>query len=64
MRQLAGTKTRYRRAHAAPLAGFICGRAKYVFISLLLCGSHNFTTVSDRIGEKVERRVYGTADQH
>ena len=29
MRQLAGTKTRYRRAHAAPLAGLISGRAKY-----------------------------------
>jgi len=25
----AGTKTRYRRAHAAPLAGLIFGRAKY-----------------------------------
>ena len=29
MRQLAGTKTRYRRAHAAPLAGLISGRAKF-----------------------------------
>ncbi len=29
MRQLAGTKTRYRRAHAAPLAGPISGRANY-----------------------------------
>ena len=29
MRQLAGTKARYRRAHAAPLAGLISGRAKY-----------------------------------
>jgi len=29
MRQLAGTKTRYRRAHAAPLAGLISSRAKY-----------------------------------
>jgi hypothetical protein len=29
MRQLAGTRTRYRRAHAAPLAGLISGRAKY-----------------------------------
>ena len=29
MRQLAGTKTMYRRAHAAPLAGLISGRAKY-----------------------------------
>jgi len=29
MRQLAGTKTGYRRAHAAPLAGLISGRAKY-----------------------------------
>ncbi len=29
MRQLAGTKTRYRRAHAAPLAGITSGRAKY-----------------------------------
>jgi len=29
MRQLAGTKTRYRRAVAAPLAGLISGRAKY-----------------------------------
>ncbi|GEM_PF-2335168 len=28
-RQLAGTRTRYRRAHAAPLAGLISGRAKY-----------------------------------
>ena len=27
MRQLAGTKMRYRRAHAAPLAGLISGRA-------------------------------------
>ncbi len=29
MRQLAGTKTRYRRAHAAPLAGLISDRAEY-----------------------------------
>jgi len=29
MGQLAGTRTRYRRAHAAPLAGLISGRAKY-----------------------------------
>jgi len=29
MRQLAGTKMKYRRAHAAPLAGLISGRAKY-----------------------------------
>ena len=29
MRQLAGTKTRYRRAYAAPLTGFISGRAEY-----------------------------------
>lgn len=29
MRQLAGTKTMYRRAHAAPLAGLISGRAEY-----------------------------------
>ena len=29
MRLLAGTRTRYRRAHAAPLAGLISGRAKY-----------------------------------
>ncbi len=29
MRQLAGTRTRYRRAHATPLAGLISGRAKY-----------------------------------
>ena len=36
MRQLAGTKTRYRRAHAAPLAGLISGRAKY---NLLLIGT-------------------------
>ena len=28
MRQLAGTKTRYRRAHAAPLAGLISGRVE------------------------------------
>ena len=28
MHQLAGTKTRYRRAHAAPLAGLISGRAE------------------------------------
>ena len=27
--QLVGTKTRYRRAHAAPLAGLISGRAEY-----------------------------------
>ena len=32
MRQLAGRKTRYRRAHAAPLAGLIFGRAKYDFL--------------------------------
>ena len=32
MRQLAGTKTRYRRAQAAPLAGLISGRAKYNFL--------------------------------
>jgi len=29
MRQLAGTKARYRMAHAAPLARLISGRAKY-----------------------------------
>ena len=29
MRQLAGTKTRYRRAHSAPLAGLISGRVEY-----------------------------------
>jgi len=29
MRQLAGTKTRYRRAHAAPLAGLISDDAEY-----------------------------------
>ena len=29
MRQLAGTKTRYRRAYAAPLAGLISDRAEY-----------------------------------
>ena len=29
MRQLAGTKTRYRRAHAAPLAGLISDRLPY-----------------------------------
>ena len=29
MRQLAGTKTRYRRAYAAPLAGLSFGRAAY-----------------------------------
>ena len=29
MRQLAGTKTRYRRAHAAPLTGLISDRAEY-----------------------------------
>ncbi len=29
MRQLAGTKTRYRRAHAAPLAALISDRAEY-----------------------------------
>ena len=29
MRQLAGTKAMYRRAHAAPLAGVIYGRAEY-----------------------------------
>ena len=28
MRQLAGTKTRYRRAHATPLARLISGRAE------------------------------------
>jgi len=30
MRQLAGTKTMYRRAHAAPLAGLISGREVYL----------------------------------
>ena len=30
MRQLAGTKTRYRRAYATPLAGLISGRAEYI----------------------------------
>ena len=29
MRQLAGTKTRYRRAHAAPLAELISDRVEY-----------------------------------
>ena len=29
MRQLAGTKRKYRRAHAAPLARLVSGRAKY-----------------------------------
>ncbi len=29
MRQLAGTKTRYRRAHAAPLTGLISDRVEY-----------------------------------
>jgi hypothetical protein len=33
MRQLAGTKTRYRRAHATPLAGLISGRAEYNSLS-------------------------------
>ena len=28
-RQLAGTKTKYRRAHAAPLAGLISGDVRY-----------------------------------
>jgi len=39
MRQLAGTKTRYRRAHAAPLAGHISGRAKYNVIDFDFAGS-------------------------
>ncbi|MEJ7594085.1 MAG: hypothetical protein WKF77_21300 [Planctomycetaceae bacterium] len=30
MRQLAGTKARHRRAHAAPLVGLISGRAEYI----------------------------------
>ena len=30
MRKLAGTKTRYRRADATPLAGLISGRAKHI----------------------------------
>jgi len=30
MRQLAGTKTRYRRADAAPLTGLISGSAEYI----------------------------------
>ena len=29
MRQLAGTRTRYRRAHATPLAQLVSGRAEY-----------------------------------
>jgi len=29
MRQLAGTRTRYRRAYAAPLAGLSFGAAEY-----------------------------------
>ena len=35
MRQLAGTKTMDRRAHATPLAGLISGRAEYDFAVLL-----------------------------
>ena len=33
MRQLAGTGTKYRRAHATPLAGLISGRSEYSFPS-------------------------------
>ena len=33
MRQLAGTKAMYRRAHAAPLTGLIYGRAEYRYLS-------------------------------
>ena len=29
MRQLAGTRTRYRRAHAAPLTGLFSDRLEY-----------------------------------
>ncbi len=29
MRQHAGTRTKYRRAHAAPLTGVIFGRVEY-----------------------------------
>ena len=32
MRQLAGKRTKYRRAHAAPLAGLISDRAEYNII--------------------------------
>ena len=35
MRQLAGPKTTYRRAHAAPLAGLISGRAEYKVTAVL-----------------------------
>ena len=35
MRQLAGTITRNRKAHAAPFAGLISGRAKYIMRNYL-----------------------------
>ncbi len=40
MRQLAGTRTRHRRAHAAPLAGLISGRAEYRTRVVIQAGTH------------------------
>jgi hypothetical protein len=47
MRQLAGTGTRYRRAHATPLAGLISGRADYNFLPLALLQNSGFGEVRD-----------------
>ena len=40
MRQLAGTKTRYRRAHAAPLAGLVPGRSEHQSRDVIRAGTH------------------------
>ena len=59
MRQLAGTKVRYRRAHAAPLAGLISGRVEYINLTSIGTAKfrmrRNLTTV--RPGLQSERLI-------
>ena len=50
MRQLAGTKTRYRRAHATPLARLISGRAE--------CTSSVCTPVESHSGARLRGVAY------
>ncbi len=47
MRQLAGTKTRYRRAHAAPLAGLIFARAEYHWFGSGAGGRGKFLSLNE-----------------
>jgi|GEM_PF-2410487 len=48
MRQLAGTKTRYRRAHAAPLAGLIFGSIETCRIAARNSSRHQAMQTSRR----------------